>query len=104
MKIPLTTSFRATTVGKAILLQALIGSLIAAMIVEMRLQLRNEKSAVSGYAQSFFNVTSDLSIAQKFMATLIVGGTAAFIVYNLAWATIAFGGGLLAPGGRDAYF
>ena len=104
MGIPVTTAFRATSISRAFVINAMIGALIAALIVEMRLQFRDEKSIFTGYAQTIFNVTDKLNIWQKLTATFIAGALASLLIYHLAYIIIAFGGGFLVGPRVPRYF
>jgi hypothetical protein len=104
MKIPVTTSFRATSISRAFVINAMIGALIAALIVEMRLQFRDGKSVFTGYAQTIFNVSDKLNIWQKLTATFIAGALASLLIYHLAYFIIAFGGGFLVGPRPARYF
>lgn len=95
--VPITTKLRATTYFRAFVLNALATAAIAALAIEMRMQLDMEKEAIYGYfARAFGSKT--LSEKQKVM---IVFGTAFFgslVVYHGLYALVAYGGSMLVSG------
>lgn len=99
---PFTHSFRATTLFNAFILNALAGAAVAALAIEMRIQLDDDKRPIYGYFSNLLG--GGISEMQK---VLIVFGTAfigAFVVYNIMYALVAFGGGMLAGNGKDASY
>jgi len=92
--IPFTTSWRATTLFKAFILNAIAGAAIAALAIAAR--DATESVLIKHYFMSAYGVQEIhyyYKISFVFFSTLI----GAIIVYNLLYIFLAFGGGQLAP-------
>ena len=91
---PLTTRFRATTFAKAFVLNAIASAAIAALAIEMRIQLDDERQPVYSYFSSLFG--GGLSEMQKIGIVFSTAFICAIVVYHLMYLTVGFGGGMVA--------
>lgn len=99
---PLTENFKSTTFINAFILNALATALIAAIAIELRLQLDNKNSDL----YYFFNKTlhgDDLHDYQAFLIELIITFIAAFLVYLLLHVLFDFGGGMLIENSKGTF-
>ena len=80
IKIPFYKHFRATTVGKAFILNAIAGTIIAVFAVELKFYLKDH---------------DDLDFTSKF--TIGITGTffAALFTYSILFIVFNFGGGMM---------
>jgi len=90
---PLTTKFRATTYAKAFILNAIACAAVAALAIEMRIQLDDEKQPVYSYFSSLLG--GGLSEMQKVGIVFSTAFIGAIIVYHLMYMFVGFGGGML---------
>jgi hypothetical protein len=91
---PLVPDFRATTLPRAFLLNAVATAAIAALAIEMRSQLDNQKSRTYGYFNSMFEGES-LSERDKIIIVFSTALIGALVVYHMMYALVGFGGGML---------
>ena len=106
MKIPLTKSFRATTLFKAFLINAFVSAIIATIIVEVRYTIESGKGDLYEYIREIFNSgqeygTNELS---KVRSTFLIGFLVTLFLYNALYVLIAYGGGSVAPNKMASYF
>lgn len=100
---PLTKNFRATSLFKAFLLNALAAAFIASIAIEIRLRLNNEKDSLYILLNKWIpgkQVNDDI----LFMVTFVVSFVACLLVYNTLFILFLFGGGMLAPNEKVKYF
>ena len=93
---PLIKHFRATTFLRAFILNAIATAAIAAMAIEMRMQLNNKFSKTYGYFNDML-MKHELSEVDKVLIVFATGFLGAVLVYHLMFMFVAYGGGLLAP-------
>ena len=93
---PLVKNYRATTYLKAFVLNAIATAAIAAMAIEMRMQLDNKYSKTYGYFNDIL-MRDSLSELDKVIIVFVIGFLGALLVYHIMFIMFAFGGGLLAP-------
>jgi len=105
MTIPLIKSFRATTLSKAFLINAFVSAVIATVIVEVRQSLEQGKGTIySGLKQVFTGDNPFNTEVKKIRTTFFVGFIVAFMVYNLLYLLMAFGGGMISSKSLESYF
>ena len=95
--LPLTTRLRSTTYFKAFVLNAIATAAIAALAIEMRMQLDMDKEAVYGYFARALGSKS-LSEAQKVTIVFVTAFLGALLVFHMLYALVAFGGAMLVTG------
>ena len=95
--LPLTTSWRSTTYLRAFFLNAIATAAIAALAIEMRMQLDEDKAPIYGYFSRFLGAKV-LSEAQKVGIVFVTAFVGAFLVYHTLYALVAFGGAMLVSG------
>ena len=95
--LPITTGFRSTTYFRAFVLNAIATAAIAALAIEMRMQLDMEKQAIYGYFARAFGAKT-LTEAQKVMIVFITAFFGSLVVYHALYALVAFGGAMLVGG------
>jgi hypothetical protein len=93
---PLIKHYRATTFLKAFILNAIATAAIAALAIEMRMQLNNKYSKTYGYFNDML-MKHELSEFDKIFIVFVTGFLGAVMVYHLMYMFVAYGGGLLAP-------
>jgi hypothetical protein len=93
---PLIKHFRATTFFRAFILNAIATAAIAALAIEMRMQLNDKYSKAYGYFNDML-MKRDLSELDKVLIVFGTGFLGAVLVYHLMFMFVAYGGGLLAP-------
>jgi len=91
---PIIKTFKATSYFKAFLLNALVGAIICAMAIELRLLLENEKTSYYGFWSRIYNV-KQLNQLNKLVTTLFITFVVSIIVYHLMYFVFLFGGGQL---------
>ena len=79
---PLINNFRATSYLKAFILNALIGGIITALAIELRLQLEDNSSNYYKFWMNVYNVKS-LHIKHKLITTFISTSIVGFTIYIL---------------------
>ena len=103
-KFPLTKRFRATNLFNAFILNSVIAAITAALLVELRLQLQDTNDTIlKDFISSIFKV-DNLNNYQKVLAVFIVGIFVSFIVYNLMYYFLSYGGGMLVSNSRFKYW
>ncbi len=95
--LPLTTNWRSTTYFRAFVLNAVATAAIAALAIEMRMQLDMDKEAVYGYFAKVLGAKS-LSESQKVTIVFATAFLGALLVYHTLYAVLAFGGAMLVDG------
>jgi hypothetical protein len=93
---PFIKHFRATTYLRAFILNAIATAAIAALAIEMRMQLNNKLSKTYGYFNDIL-MKHELTELDKVLIVFATGFLGAVLVYHLMFIFVAFGGGLLAP-------
>ena len=94
MKVfPLTTKFRSTTYAKAFVLNAITSAAIAALAIEMRIQLDDEKQPIYSYFSSILG--GGITEAQKIGIVFSTAFIGAIIVYHTMYLLVGFGGGMI---------
>ena len=105
MAIPLTKSFRATSIFRAFLINAFVSALVATIIVEVRYAIEKGKGDLYNSIRVTFNSgnpwNDDLS---KMRSTFIIGFLVTLLLYNILYVVIAFGGGSVASSNIASYF
>jgi|UniRef100_A0A6C0CJV3 hypothetical protein len=91
---PLINNFRATSYLKAFILNALIGGIITALAIELRLQLEDNSSKYYKFWMNVYNVKS-LHIKHKLITTFISTSIVALLIYILFFYIFLYGGGQL---------
>ena len=92
---PLTKKFRSTNLLNAFILNSIVAAIISALLVELRLQLQdNKKTMLKDFITSTFKV-DNLHDYQKVIAVFITGIFVSFMVYNIMYYFVSFGGGML---------
>ena len=107
MNFPLTTKFRSTSLFKAFILNAVITAITSALLVELRLQLQdNKKTFFKNYITKVVkpDKNNNLHNYQKVLAVFITGIVVSFIVYNIMYYFLSFGGGMLTMKGKPGYW
>ena len=84
---PLINNFRATSYLKAFILNALIGGIITALAIELRLQLEDNSSKYYKFWMNVYNVKS-LHIKHKLITTFISTSIVALLIYILFWILV----------------
>ena len=100
---PLTKNFRATSLSKAFLLNALAAAFIASIAIEIRLRLSNDKDDLYILLNKWIpgkQVNDDI----LFMVTFVVSFVACLLVYNFLFLLFLFGGGMLISNQKIHYF
>lgn len=91
---PIIKNFTSSSILKAFILNALLGALICALAIELRLTLENEKTLYYGFWSNIYN-EKKLSIIHKFLATFIITIIVSLLAYHLFYLLFSFGGGQL---------
>ena len=91
---PLINNFRATSYLKAFILNALIGGIITALAIELRLQLEDNSSKYYKFWMNVYNVKS-LHIKHKLITTFISTSIVGLLIYILFFYIFLYGGGQL---------
>jgi hypothetical protein len=91
---PLIKNFQATSYNKAFILNAIVGAVICALAIELRLTLENDKTTYYDFWLSFYN-EKKLSIVYKFLTTLLVTFIVSILVYYSMYFIFYYGGGQL---------
>ena len=102
MTFPLIKTFRATSVFKAFILNALAVAIIATLSIELRYLLENDKSQT----YLFFNrllIAKELSEIQKTLIVFTATTIFAFLAYNILYMLFEYGGGMLVSTSRVKY-
>ncbi len=89
---PLIKNFQATSYNKAFILNAIVGAVICALAIELRLTLENDKTTYYDFWLSFYN-EKKLSIVYKFLTTLLVTFIVSILVYYSMYFIFYYGGG-----------
>lgn len=84
---PLIKNFKADTLTKAFIINALIVSIISGLTIEFRLYLEDQKKKTD-----YFFVPTD---KQKIIFTFLMGFIVSIICYLLFFLLIGYGGGLI---------
>ena len=95
--LPITTRMRSTTYFRAFVLNAIATAAIAALAIEMRMQLDMDKEAIYGYFARALGAKT-LSEAQKIMIVFCTAFLGSLVVYHALYALVAFGGAMLVNG------
>lgn len=95
--LPLTTRLRSTTYFRAFVLNALATAAIAALAIEMRMQLDMDKEAIYGYFAKAFGAKT-LTEGQKIGIVFCTAFLGSLVVYHALYALVAFGGAMLVDG------
>lgn len=99
---PVISSFRATTYGRAFLLNAIVTAAIAVFAIEMRVQLENSKGGVYGYFNKIL-AGKDLSEIQIMSIVFVTTFFAAFSVYNIMYVIFHYGSGMMVATREHTY-
>lgn len=91
-KIPLIQNFKATNYFNAFILNALASAAIAALAIEIRSQLYQEKSFILIFFSNFYG---QLSKSQKTLIVFITAFFTAICIYFIMYLIFGFGGGML---------
>jgi len=100
---PLTKKFRATTLFKAFILNALASAFIASVASEIRIRLSNDKDKLYILLNSWIpgkQINDDV----LYMVTFVVSFAACLLVYNTLYLLFYFGGGSITSNGKLNYF
>jgi hypothetical protein len=93
-KIPLIHNFKATNYFNAFILNALATAAIAALAIEIRSQLYQEKSFTYIFFSNFYG-SRILTDKQKALTVFITAFFTAICVYFIMYLIFVFGGGML---------
>jgi hypothetical protein len=99
---PVISSFRATTYGRAFLLNAIVTAAVAVFAIEMRVQLENSKGGVYGYFNKIL-AGKDLSEIQIMSIVFVTTFFAAFSVYNIMYVIFHYGSGMMVATREHTY-
>jgi hypothetical protein len=94
MKFPIFNSFKAESYLKAFLLNALVGGLITALAIEVRLILDDTKSDYYLFWSMIYRIKV-LKRSHKLLTTFITTFIIALITYHLFFFLFFYGGGKL---------
>ena len=99
---PFISSFRATTYGRAFLLNAFVTAAIAVFAIEMRSQLQNVKGGVYSY---FNDILAGKDLSEMQIIGIVFGTTflAAMIVYHLMYFMFHYGAGMIISDQKYSY-
>lgn len=95
--LPITTRMRSTTYFRAFVLNAVATAAVAALAIEMRMQLDMDKEAIYGYFARALGAKT-LSEAQKVVIVFCTAFIGSLLVYHTLYALVAFGGSMLVSG------
>ena len=95
--LPVTTRMRSTTYLRAFILNAIATAAIAALAIEMRMQLDMEKEAIYGYFAKALGAKV-LTEGQKIGIVFVTAFLGSLVVYHALYALVAFGGAMLVNG------
>ena len=98
----ITNDFKATTYFKAFILNAIVAAFIAAIAVEFRMILDEDKNPISVYLYNI--IGNDISEVERFVIVLIVTLLAAYICYHIMYFLVGFGGGFITTNRKVDYF
>ena len=104
---PLFKGMRATNLLTAFILNAFVGALVATIIVEVRRDMDNNKTAVFKFVDHIvdrFDPDPFKTEFRKMLYTFIAGFFGSLIVYNILFITIGYGGGMIASKKLSKYF
>ena len=91
----MTKKFRSTNLFNAFILNSIVAAITSALLVELRLQLQdNKKTVLKDFITSTFKV-DNLRDYQKVIAVFITGIFVSFMVYNIMYYLVSYGGGML---------
>jgi hypothetical protein len=96
-QVPLTTGWRATTYFRAFVLNAIATAAIAALAIEMRMQLDQSKEPIYGYFAWALGAKT-LSEMQKVWIVFATAFLGAILVFHLLYGLLAFGGAMIVTG------
>jgi hypothetical protein len=99
---PVISSFRATTYGRAFLLNSIVTAAVAVFAIEMRVQLENSKGGVYGYFNKIL-AGKDLSEIQIMSIVFVTTFFAAFSVYNIMYVIFHYGSGMMVATREHTY-
>jgi hypothetical protein len=91
---PIIKNFKATSYFKAFMLNAIVGAIICAMAIELRLRLEDEKTVYYGFWSRVYN-EKKLNNWHKLVTTLFITFVVSLIVYHFMYFVFLFGGGQL---------
>lgn len=103
MKFPLFKNFKATSYLRAFILNAFATAAIAALAIEMRITLQDEKSKMYGYFNTMF-MGPKLNELDKIIIVFISAFLGALFVYHIMYALVKFGGGMMISSKKIHYF
>lgn len=92
MKFPLFTNLKATSYLKAFILNALLGGIITALAIELRLRLEDNTSKYYKFWTNVYNVKS-LHIRHKLITTFLLTSIVGLFSYLLFFYLFLYGGG-----------
>lgn len=91
---PIIKNFKATSYFKAFMLNAIVGAIICAMAIELRLRLEDEKTVYYGFWSRIYN-EKKLNNWHKLATSLFITFIVSVIVYHFMYFVFLFGGGQL---------
>ena len=91
---PLIKNFQATTYTNAFILNAIVGAIICALAIELRITLENDKNSYYGFWSNVYN-EKKLSQLHKFATTVLVTFIVSIVVYYSMYFLFLYGGGQL---------
>jgi hypothetical protein len=100
---PFTTNFLSDSYFNAFILNALVTALIAAIAIELRMQLNDKESSI----YYFFNTIiygRGLHIYETFLIEFFITFIIAFLVYQMMYVMFNFGGGMMIENNKKSYF
>ena len=102
MTFPLIKTFRATSVFKAFILNALAVAIIATLSTEVRYLLQNDKSQTYIFFDKLL-IAKGLSEVQKILIVFSATTIFAFLAYNILYVLFEYGGGMLVSTSKVKY-
>ena len=91
---PLTSKFRANSYFKAFLLNSIIGAIICAFAIELRISLNDNTSAYYGFWSNIYR-EKKLTEIHKLLVSLFITFIVSLITYHVFYFLFMYGGGQL---------
>jgi len=91
---PLTSNFRANSFFKAFLLNSIIGAIICAFAIELRISLNDDTSAYYGFWSNIYR-EKKLSELHKLLVSMFITLIVSLITYHVFYFLFMYGGGQL---------
>ncbi len=98
----LINDFKATTYFKAFILNAIVAAFVAAIAVEFRMILDEDKNPIAVYLYNI--IGNDISEVERFLIVFVVTLLAAYICYHIMYLIVGYGGGFITTNKKVNYF